>query len=232
MKSMSCLHYLWLVSSPRRYLCTVLAVVAAVGVAAEFINAGSSESAVVGILLLQMFSASVGMRGVASRGYLDPVLTSGIPRSRVAALHFLSASGPGVAAWLLVGIAAAFRAGTVAVPPLRPGGLVALLLVSAVAWATTLPLPPLTGGAIWLMISLGLVISGKLVWLTVGHGRSDWFTSHPIQGVALGLGFPLFIPSIAWPWTSVAILAAIGVVFVAGGIVYVDRSEFSLVEEG
>jgi hypothetical protein len=82
------------------------------------------------------------------------------------------------------------------------------------------------------MLSLGLVISGKLVWLTIAHGQMDWFASHPMQGVALGLGFPLFIPSIAWPWASLAALAAIAVVFIAGGIVYVGRSEFSLAEEG
>lgn len=226
------LRYLWLAGAPRSYLLVVFGALAAFGVCLEFLEPGSSESAVVGILLVQLFAASTGFSGRASRGFYDPVLTSGVSRAEVAFLHFAVSAGPGAAAWLVVGLAQALRAGSVHVGALRPAGLVGLLLVSSVSWASTLSLPAFSGGGAWLVVSIGLLLSGSgMKWFGLFRGDPEYLATHPWQGTLFGLSFPLFIGGLRWPAGPLAALAAGSLAALAGGVLFVLRADFALAED-
>ena len=169
------LRFFWIVAPPKAYLCVVLLLLGAGGIYLEFQTPGSSEIAIIGILLIQLFAVSTGFATLASRGYFDPALTSGSSRTSIVLAHFLVSASPGFVAWAMVGIAEVLRAGSLDVVAFRPAGLAGLLLVSTVPWALTLRLPALTGGALWLLLMVGLGVAGKLNGFLVARLEDRWY---------------------------------------------------------
>jgi hypothetical protein len=220
------------VSAPRIYFRVVFILVAVTGIAIEFVNPGSSDFAVISILLVQLFAVSTGFTRFASRGYYDPVLVSGTGRFRVAGMHFLVSVLPGLSAWIAVGIAEAIRVGSLDVLAFRPSAWTSLFLVSTIPWAISLRLPPLSGGAIWLVLSVAFLATGRggsflgVVKQSVESTAPDF-----LKGLEFGLAFPLLLPGIRLPPS--VLLALIGVSALAFylGALLVSRGEFPLVEE-
>ena len=132
------------------YMWLALSVVTTIGILALVVDPSAGEQVVVPIVFLQMFAASTGFAVPARRGHYDLLMTSGAGRLRVAATHLVLSVAPGVAAWLAVAAAeAAIRRGESSA--LAAGSVVAVLVVSALAWAVTVPLPRLSGGIVWLL---------------------------------------------------------------------------------
>jgi hypothetical protein len=233
MNSIAKMRYLWLVSAPRIYFRVIFALLAVAGVAIEFVNQGSSDFASASILLVQLFAVSTGFTRFASRGYYDPILVSGGGRLAVALAHFVVSALPGALAWVVVGVAQAVAAKSLAVLALRPAGWAALLLVSTIPWALTLRLPPLSGGAIWLTLSAAFLVSGKGMELVAMMRQTPSSAEFGfLKGVGFGLAFPLFVPDVPWPSSVLCgLFGACAAALCLGGL-FVARGQFPLVEEG
>jgi hypothetical protein len=137
------------------YLCAGLLAVTTMAVVMLVVDASAGRQVLVPVLVLQMFAASTGFAVPARRGHYDLLLTGGSGRLRVSATHLLVSIVPGMAAWLsIAGAELAVTGNSVA---LASGSIAALLLVSTLAWALTVPLPRLSGGMIWLLANVILL---------------------------------------------------------------------------
>ena len=225
-------RYLWLVSSPKAYFRATFGLLAAVGIAIEFVNPGSSDFATASILLVQLFAVSTGFNRFASRGYYDPVLVTS-SRATVAFTHFLVAVLPGFLAWTLVGLAEATQAGSLGVLAFRPAALTSLLLVSTVPWAISLRLPPLSGGAIWLALSVCFLATGAGTRLLAILKQSAE-TNGPgfTEGLAFGAAFPLLLPGMRLSASVLLGLLGVSIIAFSAGVFLVVKAEFPLAEEG
>jgi hypothetical protein len=187
------------------------------------------------LLFLQMFASSSEFSGPASRGYFDALLVSGWSRPAVAASHWVAAVLPGVTAWAALGLLELAMADPQQAIGFEPRSLVALLLVSTIPWALTLPLPRFSGGLLWtvLMLVLTLTRSGSTflrnaVAVTEGAPAGDMAT----VAAALAACPLLFLnPSATSASASAFVLvteAALAVLVFAGGVAYVTRREYPL----
>lgn len=233
MTRLSPLRYFAAVTPPAAPLVAVLAILAAGAFVLESLDAGSSDWVLASIALVQTFACSSGFSRHASRGHYDPVLLGGGTRARIALAHFAISALPGFAAWTAAGVAGAISGTTFSTPAFRTTGWAALLLVSAIPWAANLRLPPFAAGSLWLLATASLFLSGKLFRaLTLFHSNPGWARSHPWSAVALGLGFPAAVPSLAWPAPVLAALLAISFAALVGGVASVVRASYPLSEEG
>ena len=232
MKGASTLRWFAAVSPPARPLTASFGVLALAAGPLEAVNRGSSDWVLASIALLQLFATSTGFTRHASRGYYDPVLLGG-RRLSLALAHFATSASPGLAAWLACGAAEAIAARSPAVPAFRASGWVALLLVSAIPWATSVRTAPFVGGTLWVLLFVTLVVSGRILGpLGRLHAQPGWVAEHPAAALALGLAFPPLIPSLRWPTEILLGLAGIAAAALAGGVLAVSRAEVALAEEG
>lgn len=229
---LSRLRFFAAVSPPPRVLVAVLAILAAGAVVLETVSTGSSDWVLASIAIIQLFAAATGFHAHATRGHYDPVLLDG-ERQRLALAHFAVSAAPGLAAWCVAGVAEAVAARSLSVPAFRPAGWAALLLVSAVPWAAGLRSPQFAVGVLWLLLTASLLVSGTLL-SPLAAIRSDpsWPVRHSLSAIGVGLGFPMVIPSLAWPARVLGAFAGISLLAVAMGVAQVVRGEFPLSEEG
>ena len=153
----SSLRFLLVVSPPAAWMVAAFGASVLLGVVTLWLNPADVDSALGSILLLQMFSASSGFAGPAGRGYFDPLLTGGRSRLRIAISSLVASTLPGVAAWAVVVLTAVVlgRSRTA----LAFHRQVALLLVSAIAWAGGLALPRMAAGGLWAFVLLTAALS-------------------------------------------------------------------------
>jgi hypothetical protein len=151
----------------------------------------------------------------------------------VAFAHFFVASAPGVGAWVAAGAAQAIAAQSPSVPAFRPAGWAGLLLVSSIPWAASIRGPRFLAGALWLMLTGSLAISGKLlVPLALLHSQPGWAGEHPVRALVLGLAFPVVLPSLDWPPVVLAGFVCVAVAALLAGVETAARAESPLAEEG
>ena len=232
MRPLSAFRFFLAVSPPATSLTVVFGILALGAAALEVVDRGASDWVLASVALLQLFASSTGFTRHATRGHYDPVL---LGRSRVSAAlaHFVVSAAPGAVAWLACGTSQALAARSAAVPAFLPAGWAALLLVSAIPWAASVRAAPFLGGALWLLVSASLVVSGKVLGpLGRLHAQPSWAALHPFEAFGLGLAFPVAIPSLSWPIGVLAGFAVTAALAVAGGIAIVARAEFPLAEEG
>lgn len=232
MSRISALRYFAAVSPPPPPLVVVFGALAIGAGALEALDRGSSDWVLASIAVVQLFATSTGFTRNATRGYYDPILI-GSDRWRIALAHFAVSSAPGALAWLLCGACQVLAARSPAVPALRPAGLAALLLVSAVPWALTVRAAPYLGGALWLLLSASLFAAGRLLGpLGRLHVQPAWAENHPVTAFAVGLAFPAVIPSLDWPFAILFAFAATAALALAVGWLQIARADFGLAEEG
>ena len=153
----SSLRFLLVVSPPAVWMVTAFGASVLLGAVTLWLNPADVDSAFGSILLLQMFSASGGFAGPAGRGHFDPLLVGGRSRLRVAIGSLVASTLPGLMAWaVVVLIAIALGRGATALSFHRQ---VALILVSAIAWAGGLALPRMAAGGIWAFVLLTAALS-------------------------------------------------------------------------
>ncbi len=232
MTNLSPLRFFAAVSPPPRVLVAVLAILAAGAVVLETVSAGSSDWVLASIVIIQLFASATGFHPHATRGHYDPVLLDG-DRPRLALAHFAVSAAPGLAAWCVAGVAEAVAARSLSVPAFRPSGWSTLLLVSAVPWAAGLRSSRFAVGVLWLLLTASLLVSGTLL-PPLAAIRSDpsWAAHHPLRAIGVGLGFPMVIPSLAWPGLVLGAFVATSFLALALGIAQVARGEFPLSEDG
>ncbi len=233
MRGLSPIRYFAVVSPPAAPLVAVLVILAAGAAVLEIIDRGSSDWVLASIGLLQLFACSTGFARHATRGYYDPLLLlAASHRRRVALAHFAVSSAPGIGAWIAAGAAQAIAARSPTVPAFRPAGWAGLLLVSAVPWAAGIRVPRFVAGALWLTLTASLAVSGKLlVPLSLLHSRPSWAVEHPFRSLAVGLAFPVVLPSLDWPPAVLLGFSLVGIAALAVGIEMVAAAEFALAEE-
>ena len=211
--------------SPYMYL--VLAIVTTFGALALIVDPSSAEQVLMPLVVLQMFTASTGFAVPARRGHYDLLLTAGAGRLGIAAAHFLVSTAPGIAAWLVLGCVELVRGGGES-RVFAAGSVAALMFVSSVTWAVTVALPCLSGGIIWLLAIVMLLVrtggSQYVVLATPPHSSPAWvapvYATCPFVLVGRSLS-----PSDAWvlmPGT------ALSVVSVAAALAWITRMNVPL----
>jgi hypothetical protein len=187
--------------------------VTVVGVLLLVLRRSSGEQVMLPLLFLQMFAASTGFAVPARRGHYDLLMTGGAGRAQIAATHLLFSIAPGVCAWVVLGLVELVVTGE------RPrafagGSVAAMLLVSTLAWAVTVPLPRLSGGIIWLL-SIVIVLAGTDAWRNRAFTSGD--ANRSMSGVLMYALCPFVLvgqplPAAAgWAVVPGAILSAIAV---------------------
>ena len=228
------IRYLLAVSAPGRPVLAAFAVLVAYGLWLLRIDPGDQGSALAMLLFIQMFAASTGYRHAAGRGHFDALLVSGRSRARVAVSHFLVSAGPGLAAWSILALAGLVSPGRNL--SLRPGSLLALLIVSVFTWAVSLPLPRFTGGVLWTSLLMALLASREAL-----GAYGDFVSATPPADLAsvakrtLAIAvcpFLLFARSDDAVGPLVLLLGLTIVILAFGaGVYYVSRRDYPLVEE-
>ena len=170
------LRFLRVVPLHSPYMLLALTAVGLSSVAMIVLDPGMGEDAVAPVALLQMFSASSGFAVPARRGHFDLLLTGGATRLRIALAHLAISVLPGLILWAAVGAAEMAAGGTLAPRAFASGTVFAMFVISALAWAVTIPLPRLSGGIAWLLL-IALAMVGWLEWRAViaaaGTGALD-----------------------------------------------------------
>ena len=232
MKPLRATRYFVAVSPPAAPLLAVFGILPAGAAVLEIVDRGSSDWVLASIALVQLFASSTGFTRHATRGYYDPVLL-GERRARVALAHFAASASPGIFAWVACGVAQAAAARSLSVPAFSSAGWAALALVSSIPWAATVRSAPFLGGALWLLLSISLVVSGKVLGpLSRIHAYPAWAGENPATAFGLGLAFPFAIPSLQWPPEILLAFAAASAIALAAGVARVVRADFALAEEG
>lgn len=146
------------------------------------------------LIVLQMFAASSGFEVPARRGHFDWLVTGPTPRTHVALTHCVCSGAPGLVACLVAGVGDWGLHGTPG-PMLHSGTWAAMLMVTAVGWAITVPLPRLSGGVLWVVVMIAVgVLTGRGAGLSqpslgtgVWWGDAAVFVVCPLASVGLSL---------------------------------------------
>lgn len=224
--------YFWTVGTKRHYFLAAFAAIVAMGLFLEITSGGASGFATVMILIVQMFAVSTGFSSPASRGFYDPVLTRAGLGVRTVAAHFSVAALPGCLAWAVLASIEAIRAASLQVPALQTSALIGLMLVSAVAWASNLPFMPFAAAGVWLLVSIGIFVSGRFFASLAPLARNpSWSAEHPGRALLVTMLLPFMTPGLSLPRTTLAALAAIAFAAFAAGVFFVRRRDFPLAEE-
>ena len=142
------LRYFLVIGLHPRHNLAVLVAVAVVGLWTVAMSAGELDSALGMLLFVQMFLASTGFLIRARRGHFDPLLTSTRGRVIVCVAHWSASVLPVAIAWALVsGVDVAY--GGSAGSAFAGRRLLALLIVSSLAWIAGFALTRGAGGALW-----------------------------------------------------------------------------------
>ena len=230
-------RYFHVVSPQPRYMPMGFALVVVLGGWLLRANPADVGAPFVPLLFLQMFASSSEFNGPASRGYFDALLVSGWSRPAIAASHWVAAVLPGVTAWAALGSLELAMADPRQAIGFEPRSLVALLLVSTIPWALTLPLPRFSGGLLWTVLMLVLIMTrggtaflGNALAVTEGAPPGDLAT----VAAALTACPLLFLnPAAASASASAFVLvtdAALAVLAFAVGVAYVTRREYPMAQ--
>jgi hypothetical protein len=224
----SALHFLWVVQGPGT---GSLIAAAALLVFAAYLassNPAGFDQVVAIALFLQMFSAATGYRERLRRGHLDPVLAGCANRWRVAWSHWVASTGLGLLVWILLGLIA-LTTGTGRPTPFTAPGIIVLVYVSTVVWATTLALPRYSGAVLWLALVFGLASTQYLQALRVTFNPSATSPPDVLRSVATSMIFPilLFVDPAAVSFSVLGgVFAATLLVGVAGAVMIVRFDGF------
>ena len=189
----STLHFLWIVQGPGTGGLIAAALLLAFAAYLASSDPGGFDQAVAIALFLQMFSAATGYRERLRRGHFDPVLAGCPNRWRVAWAHWMASTGLGLVVWLLLGLIAWTGGATHQPTAFTAPGIIVLLYVSTVAWATTLALPRYSGAVLWLALLFGLASTQHLQALRVTFNPAATSTLDVVRAVATSMIFPILL---------------------------------------
>ena len=186
------LRLLWTVSPHFGQSAVVLALAALFGVWTVWTVPRDVGAPYALLFFCQLFAASSGFRPAANAGYFDPALVRGATRRQLALCHWALSSGPGFLAWVVVSGVEVCTLGTRVAVGGDPTSLVGLLVVSNIAWLTTLPSARFLGGTGW-VLAMGLVGSSSWGRTWVG-GVADGTASAGLLGAGSDVGVVIAVP--------------------------------------
>ena len=225
----STLHFLWIVQGPGAGSLIAAAALLAFAAYLAWSDPGGFDQAVAIALFLQMFSAATGYRDRLRKGHFDPVLSAGANRWCVACSHWLASTGLGLLVWFLLGLIA-LAGGTGHRPAaFTAPGIIVLLYVSTVAWATTLALPRYSGAVLWLALLFGLASTQHLQALRVTFNPAASSMLDVVRAVATSMIFPILLfvdPAAVSGAVSSGVFAATLLVGLAGAATIVRFDGF------
>jgi hypothetical protein len=144
------------VSPIPRLLGIAIALVTALGVVLTAQAPSYAARALAPVLLQQMFAASSGFLVPARRGHYDLLLTRRSGRIAAALGHWSASVGPGVAGWLLLGLAELAGRQGAGADLLAAGTWCAMAVVSTLPWAAGIALPRFGSAIAWLVVMVAL----------------------------------------------------------------------------
>jgi len=156
MNSITPIRFFRVVSLHSPLLLFALGAVGIVTTSAVIMDPTAGAKAAVPVTFAQIVAASTGFAARARRGHLDLLLTGGPSRVSIALAHLAMSVAPGLATWLVVGMFEVAVSGAASAATLSSGSLVAMTVVSSLAWAATVPFPRLSGGIAWLFAMVTL----------------------------------------------------------------------------
>lgn len=178
-------HFFRVVSPIPRLLGLAIAIVTATGVVLTLQAPAYAVQALAPVLLLQMFAASSGFLVPARRGHYDLLLTRGSGRIAIALVHWSASVAPGVAGWLLLGLAELAGRQGAGAALLASGSWCAMAVVSTLPWAAGIALPRFGAAIAWLVVTSAapdglsvLLDPGALVGM--GLTRAAWVGVAPV----------------------------------------------------
>ena len=136
----------------------VLVVITLFALVTVWLNPQELDSGLGLLLFAQMFLASSGFAIRARRGHFDPLLVHGTDRVATLAAHWCASIAPGLSAWVIVSLAGLCLGSPAAGSALAGVRMVALLMVSAVAWSAGFLLPRGAAGAMWVGMLVAFLI--------------------------------------------------------------------------
>jgi hypothetical protein len=142
------------------------------------LGTGTLARVLLPILLLQTFAVSTGFMNYARRGHFDLLFTRGAGRVQVAAIYWLLSATPGILCWLML---AAVEVVWYRTAVLLSGGTVAAVLcVSMLPWALSVPLTRFSGATGWLLalvmtVTLTPAGAGPYGLWQVQRGEPAWW---------------------------------------------------------
>jgi hypothetical protein len=159
------------------------------------------EDALAPVLVLHLFGAASGFLAPARRGYYDLLFTRGHGRWSIVAAHWWMSIAPGVCAWGVVSVAEAVSRQSYPRVALATGSLVALTVVSALAWAFTVGMPRFSGAIAWLVVLAALTRVWPPAMLAAAVERRSW------EGALAVLVYPYLVVGRALSWSDMAVVS-------------------------
>jgi hypothetical protein len=186
----------------------VFAGVTAVGLWIVAMSPGEIDSALGMLLFMQMFLASTGFLTRARRGHFDPILTSRSERASVIVSHWGASVLPGVLACAIVsGVAWIYGGGSVA-SALGGRRLLALLIVSAMAWTTGFALTRGAAGALWTAGLVAVLLHRTDLLGPSSVTTASWSSFLVLRHAAAVIGCPFLLLGIQAPLAPGSIAVA------------------------
>jgi hypothetical protein len=200
MASWPVVHFFRVVTPLPSLMLTTTGVVAVGAATTVLLAPGRVQDALAPVLVLQLFGAASGFLSPARRGYYDLLFTRGCGRWSIVVGHWWMSIAPGVCAWLLVGVAEAVARRAYPGVALANGSLLALTLVSALAWAFTVGMPRFSGAIAWLVVLAALTrVWSPAVLAAAVDGRS-W------EGAVAVLVYPYLVVGRVLSWSDVGVV--------------------------
>ena len=214
------------------WVLVAFAVLVLAGAVTLWFDAQEAEGLLGATMLLQMFAASSGFSGPASRGQYDAILTSGRSWPGIMTGHWAASTVLGAAAWGLLGLSQlVFGAGG---RPLafRTAPLVAFFTVSTLAWAIGTRLPRFSAGVLWAGLVTGLIVSRDLFARWAPVLLDDAVEVPAVAGIAAFTAVPFLLIRKSPP-QAVVLLGIVGVVVATAMLAarHLARRDYPLVEE-
>lgn len=169
------------------------------------------------VFLLHTLAASSGFAVPAARGHYDLLLTGGATRLRIGLAHWTASVAPGVAAWLVVAAIEALVDRGFPHVSLSSGTVVAVWVMSTLSWGSTVSLPRMTGGILWLLVA---VLAHGVTW----RGSPLWGALLPLARPGSLVGANLAGSDVAAVIPAVLVATAAA----AGGLLWIQRADISL----
>ncbi len=182
------------------------------------------------MLLCQSFAASTGYATRARRGHFDQLLAGRRSRLHFALAHASTSIAYGAAAWFVISGLEALAAGGRWPLGIAPTALVAFAYISAIAWGLSVPSSRYAIGVVWLIVTVGLAASGRLVALRNSYATSVETWAGVLKSTGAALVFPPFIvaePTFASPML-IGIMVLAGAAALAIGVMFISSYCLSL----
>jgi len=182
------------------------------------------------LLLLQAFTASTGYAARARRGHFDRLLTGRLTRRPFAAAHAAVSVGLGISTWVIVSLIDALGGGMHWPLGLTPRALAAVTYISAVAWAFSVPFSKYAAGVVWLLATIVLAGSGRLLGLRTAYAAAVGTWDGIRHALPAALVFPPLLvgePS-APPWGMTGAVFVAAIAAIAVGVAFIARTDVPL----